>query len=83
MSKFLRDFYAPLEPYTPGEQLNDKKYIKLNTNESPFPPSPEVSRVISKSAVDSLNLYSDPELKALKDTVAEHFSLVRDNVFCA
>lgn len=82
MSKFLRDFYAPLEPYTPGEQLNDKKYIKLNTNESPFPPSPEVKRALSESAVNSLNLYSDPELKVLKDTVAEHFSLKRDNVFC-
>lgn len=40
MSRFLRDIYSSLEPYTPGEQLNDKKYIKLNTNESPYPPSP-------------------------------------------
>ena len=42
MSRFLHTRYAGLETYTPGEQPRDKQYIKLNTNESPYPPSPEV-----------------------------------------
>ena len=45
MSRYLRAPFADLTPYTPGEQLNDRRYIKLNTNESPYPPSPKVSRV--------------------------------------
>ena len=82
MSRFLRDIYSSLEPYTPGEQLNDKKYIKLNTNESPYPPSPMVREVLSGEVIDNLNLYSDPELKEIKDAIAEHFFLERKNVFC-
>ncbi len=82
MSKFLRECYSSLVPYTPGEQLNDKKYIKLNTNESPYPPSPKVLEAISDDVINNLKLYSDPELKLLKDAVASHFSLKRENVFC-
>ena len=81
MSSFLSKNYEKLVPYVPGEQVNTK-VIKLNTNESPFPPSPKVLQALSEDVINRLNLYSDPELKALKDTVAEHFSLKRDNVFC-
>ncbi len=82
MSKFLRDSFQSLVPYTPGEQLNDKKYIKLNTNESPYPPSPKVKEVITGELIDNLKLYSDPELKLLKGAIARHFSLESENVFC-
>ncbi len=82
MSRFLRDSFSSLVPYTPGEQLNDKKYIKLNTNESPYPPSPKVKEVLNGELIDNLKLYSDPELKVLKSAVAQHFGVESENVFC-
>ena len=68
MSKFLRNCFSSLEAYTPGEQPQDKKYIKLNTNESPFPPSPLVISSVNADEVSKLNLYSDPECKILKSS---------------
>lgn len=81
MSKFLSDNYAGLVPYVPGEQVN-VKVIKLNTNESPFPPSPKVKEVLSEEVIDKLNLYSDPELKELRNAIAEQFGVTPDMVFC-
>ena len=81
MSKFLSDNYKNLVPYVPGEQVN-VKVIKLNTNESPFPPSPKVKEVLSESVIDKLNLYSDPELKELRSAIAEQFGVTADMVFC-
>ena len=59
MSRFLNKRYEALEAYTPGEQPRDMVYIKLNTNESPFPPSEKAKR-LALEAVDKLNLYPDP-----------------------
>ncbi|MBQ2734320.1 MAG: histidinol-phosphate transaminase, partial [Clostridia bacterium] len=67
--------------YTPGEQPTDKKYIKLNTNESPFPPSPAVIRAISSEQVKDLRLYSDPECKALREKLAAQFGFEKGNIF--
>ena len=81
MSRFLADDYIKLVPYTPGEQVN-VKVIKLNTNESPFPPSPKVKEVLSEEVVDNLNRYSDPELKELTTAIAKQFDVTPDMVFC-
>ena len=54
-----------IEPYTPGEQPRDRKYIKLNTNENAYPPSPRVKAAIS-GLTDSLRLYPDPDCGALR-----------------
>ena len=81
MSRFLSANYEKLVPYVPGEQVNEK-VIKLNTNESPFPPSPRVKEVISENVIDKLNLYSDPELKELRNAIAEQFDVTPDMVFC-
>ncbi len=81
MSKFLSADYASLVPYTPGEQVN-VKVIKLNTNESPFPPSPKVKEVLNENVIDKLNLYSDPELKELRNAIAKDFGVTADMVFC-
>ena len=56
MSRFLSNEAAALAPYTPGEQPTDTQYIKLNTNESPFPPSPKVLEAISGAEGGKLNL---------------------------
>lgn len=81
MSRFLNSKYAGLETYTPGEQPTDMKYIKLNTNESPYPPSPKVLEAISAEEVSRLNLYSDPTCRALKERLAKLYGVEFENVF--
>ena len=81
MSRFLADRYQSLDAYTPGEQPTDMKYIKLNTNESPFPPSPAVLRAISAERVSELRLYSDPTCGILRQRIAEQFGFEKENVF--
>lgn len=73
--------FSSLKEYTPGEQPQDKKYIKLNTNESPFPPSPAVLKVINSDEAAKLKLYSDPECKQLKKSIAEVYGVDPKNVF--
>lgn len=81
MSRFLSDNYKNLVPYVPGEQVN-VKVIKLNTNESPFSPSPKVKEVLSSEVINNLNRYSDPELKELTAAIAKQFNVTPDMVFC-
>lgn len=81
MSNFLREDLQRLEAYTPGEQPQDKKYIKLNTNESPFPPSEGVIKAINAEEVQDLRLYCDPECKKLKSALAELYNVEKENVF--
>ncbi len=80
MSQFLNPRYASLEAYTPGEQPRDKRYIKLNTNESPYPPAPEVVAAMDAAQVEDLRLYSDPTGKALRKKIAGLYGLQWDNV---
>ncbi len=79
MSKFLNSRVKNLVPYTPGEQPKDMKYIKLNTNESPFPPSKKVEK-LTKKAVKKLNLYPDPECKELTRKIADMCGVKASNV---
>ncbi len=81
MSRFLKEQYQSLEVYTPGEQPRDKQYIKLNTNESPFPPSDSVIKAITADEVKDLRLYSDPECKELKAAIAELYGVKPNNVY--
>lgn len=79
MSRFFSSKYSSLEAYTPGEQPKDMKYIKLNTNESPFPPSPKVIEY-AKEESGRLNLYSDPESRVLTQKAADLFGVKYENV---
>ena len=80
MSRFFSSKYNRLVPYTPGEQPKDNVYIKLNTNESPFPPSKAVIDAVSAEA-GRLQLYSDPECYDLTHKLAEVYGVSPDQVF--
>ena len=79
MSRFLNTGFAKLVPYTPGEQPKNMDYIKLNTNESPFAPSPR-SQKLAKAAAKNLQLYSDPECRDLVREAAEYFGVSTDEI---
>ena len=81
MSKFLSKKLSKLTAYIPGEQPQDKAYIKLNTNESPFPASERVVEAIDRQKIQSLRLYSDPECKNLKGEIAKAYNTQSKNVF--
>ena len=70
MSEFFSSKFAALTPYTPGEQPQDRRYIKLNTNESPFPPS-DLAVKMAREEAEKLQLYSDPECRSLHQTAAK------------
>ena len=79
MSRYFSHKYDALTPYTPGEQPKDQKYIKLNTNESPFPPSPSAQKRAMEE-VRKLELYSDPCCTALTAKAAEVFGVAEDEI---
>lgn len=79
MSRFFSEKYKELEAYTPGEQPKDMKYVKLNTNESPFPPSAFVISAVKVAARD-LRLYSDPECTALISAFAAFYGVNANQV---
>ena len=73
--------YRALEEYVPGEQPKERTYIKLNTNESPFPPSPATLDAVSREALEKLCLYSDPESRDLKAGLAALYGVLPSEVF--
>ncbi len=81
MSRFLSQRFAGLAAYTPGEQPQDMQYVKLNTNESPFPPSPEVIAAVNAYEVGRLNLYPDPDCRRLRKKLADLYGVGEENVF--
>ena len=81
MSRFFNRSLDRLVPYTPGEQPQDQQYVKLNTNESPYPPSPGVIAALNAREAADLRLYSDPEAKVLKAVLAERYSVEPANIF--
>ena len=81
MSSFFSTKYDTLEPYTPGEQPNDTAYVKLNTNESPFPPLENVREAVASSR--SLELYSDPTCKELIKKLSEVYGVNEEQIIAA
>lgn len=81
MSKYWSEAILNLTPYVPGEQPKGGKIIKLNTNENPFPPSPNVVEAIHQFDTNRLRLYPDPDASALKQSLATYFSVSTEQVF--
>lgn len=81
MSKYWSEITKSVEPYVCGEQPKDKKYIKLNTNESPYAPSPKVLHAIKNAANEDLRLYPDPNCDELSETIAKYYNLNKKEIF--
>ena len=81
MSKFLNKKYDGLEVYKPGEQPQNMVYIKLNTNESPYPPGPKVCSAINKTELENLRLYSDPECTEVRKKLANLYNIKPENLY--
>ncbi|MBN2558557.1 MAG: histidinol-phosphate transaminase [Clostridia bacterium] len=81
MTEYLSSLAKGLEPYVPGEQPGDGDYIKLNTNESPYPPSPKVQETIRKMADGSLRLYPDPSSGVLIKAASAYHGVPEEMIF--
>ena len=81
MSQFWSKIVHSLTPYVPGEQPKLSHLIKLNTNECPYGPSPKVLAAIKQATNDDLRRYPDPNADALKNAVANYYSVASNQVF--
>src|SRR5262245_36610646 len=79
-SEVIRPTIRHMHGYVPGEQPQDKRYIKLNSNESPYPPSPQVIEALHRAVSEDLRLYPDPVANRLRDKAAAVYGLHRDQV---
>lgn len=82
-SRYLSRRFASLSEYVPGEQPRDKAYIKLNTNESPYPPPPSLIDAVNGAEVEKLNLYPDPDCNELVSALALRYGVEKENIFLA
>ena len=81
MSRYWSDVVKSLTPYVPGEQPRSERLVKLNTNESPYPPSPSALQAIREVSADELRLYPEPESQDLKEAIAVRNGIEADQVF--
>lgn len=82
MKRYWSKHIQNVVPYTPGEQPREGKFIKLNTNECPYPPSPKVMEAIRAAGGEGLRLYPDPECLDLRTAIAQREGLDVNQVFC-
>ncbi|MEG2367869.1 MAG: histidinol-phosphate transaminase [Oscillospiraceae bacterium] len=83
MSRFLSERFSELRAFVPGEQPRDRQYIKLNTNESPYPPAPQVTAAVNGDAISKLRLYGDPENRLLRESIGAFLGLPPSRIFAA
>ena len=81
MKEFWSSRIRNLTPYIPGEQPKERKFIKLNTNENPYPPAPEVQEILKMSHADQLRLYPDPTSHELNAAIADFYHVQESQVF--
>ncbi|MGN0818503.1 MAG: pyridoxal phosphate-dependent aminotransferase, partial [Candidatus Coproplasma sp.] len=80
MSRFASEKLNAITPYVAGEQPQDKKYVKLNTNENPYYTSKNAVEAITREVLSNLKLYSDPECGRLTKTIADYYGVKTSNV---
>jgi histidinol-phosphate aminotransferase len=81
MNPFWSQIARELSPYVPGEQPRIAGLVKLNTNESPFGPSPRAIEAMRAAASDTMRLYPDPEATELREALAQHHGVAAENIF--
>lgn len=81
MSHFFHDRYKNMEVYVPGEQPKDKKYIKLNANETSLPPSKRVLEAITSNEINGMGRYSDPHCTSIREAIGKVYGINLDQVF--
>lgn len=74
-------YIRKVEPYVPGEQPQDEKLIKLNTNENPYPPAPGVERLLKEMDAENFRKYPDPSCGCLADALADRYGVKKEEVF--
>lgn len=80
MSRFLHSRFVNMVAYVPGEQPKDKKYIKLNANETSMAPSKEVLKVLSKEKINKLGFYGDPDALELRQVIADTYDVAVEEI---
>ncbi|MBO0587688.1 histidinol-phosphate transaminase [Sporosarcina sp. E16_8] len=81
MSKYWSSMVKRTDPYVPGEQVEQKDIVKLNTNENPYPPSPKVLAAIQQEMGRNLQLYPSPTATELRETIGQQYGLTAEEVF--
>jgi histidinol-phosphate aminotransferase len=81
VSRYWSELARGLSPYVPGEQPQIPGLVKLNTNESPFGPSPMAIEAVRSAAADTLRLYPDPQSTRLREVLAEYHGVSSEQVF--
>jgi histidinol-phosphate aminotransferase len=79
-SSLVRPVIHSMEGYVPGEQPQDRRYIKLNTNENPYPPSPNVLEAIKAAVTADLRLYPDPDARELRVKASEVYGVPANQI---
>jgi histidinol-phosphate aminotransferase len=79
-SSLVRSVVHSMQGYVPGEQPQDRRYIKLNTNENPYPPSPKVLEAIKAAISGDLRLYPDPDARELRSKASEVYAVPADQI---
>lgn len=81
MNNKWEDNVRRVVPYVPGEQPKDTDVIKLNTNENPYPPAPEVQKILADFNASDLRLYPDPDSSVLTEAIADFYGVRPSQVF--
>ncbi|GGC81811.1 histidinol-phosphate transaminase [Chelatococcus reniformis] len=81
MNRYWSELARRLSPYVPGEQPQIPGLVKLNTNESPFGPSPMAIEAVRSAATETLRLYPDPQSTRLREVLAEYHGVALEQIF--